>query len=185
MSVLDQFVALLHEGGYQETLDTILDDESWTEYDKSRFKYFLKKFRVGNEEYAINFNLFYINSDGITLNHVYDVDFRRIDQNNPKNVDHAISNTGKAFEVFSIVGQMLEKFLTRNDDVTANGIFFTAKEPSRKMLYRRYAKLISEKYSGMYQKIDNFREFPAFRDYKDDELFMFLSNKIVSQYGLE
>tara|TARA_Y100000310_G_C20704329_1_gene833642 strand:- start:12262 stop:12816 length:555 start_codon:yes stop_codon:yes gene_type:complete len=182
MAISDYMKQLLVAASYKETLDSVLDDDSWTKYDNRKAQFFTKEFKLGDEEYAINFNKFVIkDDDGDVFNNIFDVNLSKY-ENGEKLM--TITNTGNAFEVFSIVGQMLEKFLTGNDVVDVTGFFFSAKEPSRRALYKRYASIIEKRFSDMYTRVIDCKKFNLFSDYKSDELYLFMRNDIYKKAKL-
>jgi len=181
MAISDYLKQLLVAASYKETLDSILDDDSWTDYDKNG-EWFKKEFELDGDKYLIHiYNFTIVDDDGDVFDKVYDIDFSKVVDG--KNLV-GILNTGHAFQVFGIISQMLEKFLLRNELVSPNGFFFSAKESSRQRLYKRYANIIEKRFGNIYTQVDDCSKFNLFHDYKKGEVFLFMKNDLYKKARL-
>lgn len=182
MSIYENLLHILCDGLYTDkTLNTLLKNDKWTYYDKNGNK-FTKEFNLGDNKYIINFDNFIIkDDDGDVFNNIYNIDFVKTDGDKEF---RNITNTGNAFKIFSIMSQMIDKFILRNDVIEPNGFFFIAEEPSRKILYNRYSDLIMNKYNNLYTKVEKCSKFNFFKNYKENDVHLFMKNDLYKKAKL-
>jgi len=78
------------------------------------------------------------------IEYIYNIEFAldKIEGNhNTDDSRHGISDTGNQFVVFGTVKDILVDYLQHHANEDTIGIYFSAKEPSRRKLYSRFLKM--------------------------------------------